>query len=186
MEQYLATIFEDIRHERNLVLLLILVEPDILKQNKFTDHEIDIIRNIALEKVHRQRNLIEIVALDLLEEQFSDQKMTYPNIINEPELLKIKRRGDKIKNLKYQTEKQDHEKLYKRPKNDNEYYKKKFKTLNKKNVLIIITENLIGSASSISSSTLGLINPGAGIIISSSTTLLANIAILITNEYTQN
>ena len=73
MDQYFATIFEDIRHERSLILLLSLVEPDILKQSKFTDHEIDIIKNIALEKLHRQRNLKEIVALDLLEKQFSDQ-----------------------------------------------------------------------------------------------------------------
>ena len=34
------------------MLLLSLVEPDILKQSKFTDHEIDIIKNIALEKLH--------------------------------------------------------------------------------------------------------------------------------------
>ena len=73
MDQYFATIFEDIRHERSLILLLSLVEPDILKQSKFTDHEIDFIKNIALEKLHRQRNLKEIVALDLLERQFSDQ-----------------------------------------------------------------------------------------------------------------
>ena len=50
-------------------------------------------------------------------------------------------------------------------------------------MLLIITEILIGSASTISSSTMGLINPGAGIIISSSTALLTSIAILITNEY---
>ena len=30
---------------------------------------------------------------------------------------------------------------------------------------------------------MGLVNPGAGIVISSSTTLLTSIAILITNEY---
>ena len=67
MEQYSAIISEDVRHERSLILLLSLTEPDILKQSKFTDYEIDIIRNIALEKLHRQRNLNEIVALDLLE-----------------------------------------------------------------------------------------------------------------------
>ena len=53
----------------------------------------------------------------------------------------------------------------------------------KKKVLIIITEFLIGSASTISSSTMGLIYPGVGIIISNSTALLTNIAILITKEY---
>ena len=51
MEQYFNTIFEDIRHERSLILLLSLVEPSILSQSKFTDHEIDIIKNIALEKL---------------------------------------------------------------------------------------------------------------------------------------
>ena len=72
MEQYFNTIFEDIRHERSLILLLSLVEPDILKQSKFTDHEIEIIKNIALEKLHRQRILKEVVAMDLLEKQLND------------------------------------------------------------------------------------------------------------------
>ena len=57
MEAYFATIFEDIRHERSLFLLLSFVEPDILKQSKFKGHEIDIKKNIALEKLHRQRNV---------------------------------------------------------------------------------------------------------------------------------
>ena len=72
MEQYFNTIFEDIRHERSLTLLLSLVEPDILKQSKFADHEKDILKNIALEKLHRQRNLKKIIAFDFLEKQFSD------------------------------------------------------------------------------------------------------------------
>ena len=48
-------------------MLLSLVEPSILKQAKFTDHEIDIIKDLALQKLHRQRNLKEILALSLLE-----------------------------------------------------------------------------------------------------------------------
>ena len=64
MQQYFATFSQDVRHERTLFLLLSLVEPDILRQSKFTDHEIDIIKNLALEKLLRQRNLKEIVALD--------------------------------------------------------------------------------------------------------------------------
>ena len=72
MEAYFNTIFEDVRHERSLILLLSLVDPDILRQNKFTDHEIDIIKNIALGKLHRQRNLKEYVAMDLLEKQLND------------------------------------------------------------------------------------------------------------------
>ena len=72
MEAYFNTIFEDIRYERTLILLLSLVEPDILKQSKFNDHEIQIIKNLALEKLHRQRILKEVVAMDLLEKQLDD------------------------------------------------------------------------------------------------------------------
>ena len=55
--------------------------------------------------------------------------------------------------------------------------------MHKKKILLIITEILIGSGLTIGSSTMGLINPGAGIIISSSTALLTSTAILITIEY---
>ena len=72
MEQYFNNIFEDIRYERALILLLSLTDSDILRQSRFNNDEIDIIENIALEKLHRQRNLKEIIALDLLEKQFSD------------------------------------------------------------------------------------------------------------------
>ena len=110
----------------------------------------------------------------------------YPNLNNEPELLQIKTRDDEIKNIKYQTEKHDHENILKSFEIDNEYHKKKYKNLNKKKILLVITEILVGSASTVSSSTMGLINPGAGNIISSSTALLTSIAILITNEYISN
>ena len=65
MEEYFATLFEDVRHERSVNLLLSLVEPDILKQVKFTDHEKDRNKKIAPEKLHRQRILKATVALDL-------------------------------------------------------------------------------------------------------------------------
>ena len=48
----------------------------------------------------------------------------YPNLIKEPEILKIKTRDDEIKNLKYQTEKHDHENILKSLEIDNENYKK--------------------------------------------------------------
>ena len=67
MENYFSNIFEDIRHERSLILLLSLVEPTILKQSKYTDHEIEIIKNLALEKLYRQRILKEYHAMSLLE-----------------------------------------------------------------------------------------------------------------------
>ena len=75
MEAYFATMFEDVRHERSLILLLSLTDPDILKQSKFTDDEINTIKNLALEKLHRQRILKEHIAMDLLEKQFSDQSI---------------------------------------------------------------------------------------------------------------
>ena len=53
MEQYFAMIFEDIRHERSLILLLSSTDPDNLKQSKFNDDELNIIKNLALEKLHR-------------------------------------------------------------------------------------------------------------------------------------
>ena len=57
---------------------------------------------------------------------------TYPDLKNEPNSLKIKTRDDEFKSLKYQTEKHDHENILKILKIDNEYYKKKYKSLIKK------------------------------------------------------
>ena len=108
---------------------------------------------------------------------------TYPDLKNEPELLKIKTKDDEIKELKYRTEKHDHENILKSLKSDSESYKKKYKSLNKKKVLLIITEVLIGSGSAITSSTFSLINPSIGSPIASGSALLTSIAILITNEY---
>ena len=52
---------------------------------------------------------------------------TYPDLKNEPELLKIKTRDDENRNLKYQTEKHNHENILKGLNIDNEYYKKNIK-----------------------------------------------------------
>ena len=108
---------------------------------------------------------------------------TYPNLNIEPKLLKIQTGDDEIKNLKYQTEKHDLENIIQSLKIDKEFYKKKYNSLNKKKVLLIITEISIGSGFAITSSTLGQINPSAGIIISCGTALLTSTAIFITNEY---
>ena len=54
MGQYFSTMSEDVRLERSLVLLLSLTDPDILRQSKIRVHEIEIIKNLALEKLHRQ------------------------------------------------------------------------------------------------------------------------------------
>ena len=67
MEQYFSNLFEDIRHEQSLIILLSLIDPDMLKQSKFTDDEIIIIKILAHEKIHRQRILKEYYAVSLLE-----------------------------------------------------------------------------------------------------------------------
>ena len=55
---------------------------------------------------------------------------TYPNTNSESELLKLKTRNVEIKNLKYQTEKHANENILKSLKVDNEFHKKKYKSLN--------------------------------------------------------
>ena len=67
MEQSFATMFKNIRQERNLILLLSLTDPNKVKQSEFTDHEIKIIKSLSLEKLHRQRNLKKYVAVFLVE-----------------------------------------------------------------------------------------------------------------------
>ena len=109
--------------------------------------------------------------------------MAYPSLNNDPELLKIKPKDDHLKELQLRTEKHDHENLLKSLKADNEKYKKIYKSLNKKKILLIITKILVGTSSAVGSSTMGLMNPSVGIVISSSTALLTSIAKLITNEY---
>ena len=98
MEQYFSNLIEDNRYERSLISSLSLVEPDILKQSKFTDSEVSILKDIPLEKIFRQRNLKKYFAMDLLEKQFSDfQLSTFPKKNIEPELLKIKTNHDENK-----------------------------------------------------------------------------------------
>ena len=72
MENYFIKLFDNIHYERSLILLVSLTDPDILKQSKITYDEIEIIRNLALEKLNKQRRLKEHIAMDLLERPFSD------------------------------------------------------------------------------------------------------------------
>ena len=103
--------------------------------------------------------------------------MFYPILKSEDPTLLKKTKVDEIKELKYETEKHDHQNFMKSLKNDIDFYINKYESLNKMEVLIFITELLFGFASTISSSTLSIINPSADIIISSSTALLTSLAI---------
>ena len=108
----------------------------------------------------------------------------YPNLkTDDVELLKIKTKDDQLKELQNKTEKHDHENISKCLEKDNKSIKKKYISLKEKTILLIISEILVGAGSAVGSSSMALINPGAGIVISSSTALLTSIAILITNEY---
>ena len=107
----------------------------------------------------------------------------YSDLKNDIELLKIKTKDDQLKDLQYKTEKHDDENILKSLKVENEFYKKKYRSLNKKKVLLIITEILVGSGSAISTSAMSIVNPSIGIVLTSSTALLTSLAILITNEY---
>ena len=68
---------------------------------------------------------------------------TYPNLENDRESLKIETREDGIEGLRYKSEKYDYGKNLKSPKIRNESYEKKYKSLNKKKVLLIIIEILL-------------------------------------------
>ena len=70
MEAYFASIFEVVRHERSLLILLWLTDLDILRQGKFTDVEIDITKILPPEKLHRQRILKEVAALPFSKNNF--------------------------------------------------------------------------------------------------------------------
>ena len=67
MEAYFSNMFDDVGHERSKILPLSLTDPDILGQSKFTDDELKIIKNLALEKLHSQIILKEYHAVSLLE-----------------------------------------------------------------------------------------------------------------------
>ena len=66
MENYFANLFEDIRYERSLILLLSLTDSNILTQYGYKEDEINIIKNIALEKIHRQKQLKDYIRANLM------------------------------------------------------------------------------------------------------------------------
>ena len=67
MEQNFATMFEDKGHERSLYLLSSLTDPDISKHSKFTDHETNQRKFLALERSRRQETIIKYIAVSFLE-----------------------------------------------------------------------------------------------------------------------
>ena len=67
MEQYFATMFKDVRHERSPFLSPSVTDLDKLKQSKIIDDKINKIKHLAQKKLHTQRLLKEYVAVSLME-----------------------------------------------------------------------------------------------------------------------
>ena len=111
--------------------------------------------------------------------------MTYPELKQEAQLLKITPKDVEIKELKYKTEVHDYENILKSLKVDNEYYKKKFKNLNKKKVYFSILEIIMGASGLTVGTALSVTRVGAtiGIPIAGASAFLTSVAVLITNEY---
>ena len=85
--------------------------------------------------------------------------------------------------MKYQTEKHDHENILNSPKTDDKIYKKKYSSLNEKNVFMIVSEISIGSV--IMGVGSGLTLSGlvpVGIFCASTISILSSISTLVTNE----
>ena len=110
-----------------------------------------------------------------------------PNMNNDPEFSKIKTRDDHLKKLHYKTEKHDYENILKSLGTDCDFHKKKYKNLNKKKIIMIVSEFLIG----ISGLTVGSgfsisgLAP-VGLVIVGSISFLSSTSTLITNEYFSN
>ena len=60
---------------------------------------------------------------------------------------------------------------------------KKYKSLSKKKILLIVVEILIDGGSAVGTSTMGLINPSVRKVLTSGTASLSSLAILMTKEY---
>ena len=113
--------------------------------------------------------------------------MVNPDLTNEDTLLLKKTTwDDEIKELSYETEKPDHENVFKSPKVDGDYCKKKHRSFINKRKILSSSEFIVGSGSTTTTSTLSLLNPSVGIIGTSSSALLTSTAIFIENEYVSN
>ena len=109
--------------------------------------------------------------------------MTHSNSKNEDPTLLKNIIVDKIKELRYRSEKQEFDNLSESPKIGNDFCKKCKKCPNKKAKQRIFTEILIGSGSTIANSTMSIANLNAGALASSFSAPITSIALLITIEF---
>ena len=114
-----------------------------------------------------------------------DQDGVYSNLMKDATLLKVKTKDDEIKELKYKAEKHDYENILKSLKIDNEFYKKKFKSLSKQKIYISVLEVLAGASGFAVGTALSVTGVGAsiGVPIAGVSSFLVSVAVLLTNEY---
>ena len=112
--------------------------------------------------------------------------MSYPKLNGKPEKLRIGIKHNEVKKLISKTEKQSYQNLLESPKIDKEYFRKTYKSSDKKEILLTVSEILFGSSSTLVSSTSTIVNPGVGIPIANSWAPMTSKATLITNDFFQN
>ena len=86
MDKHFATLFEYVRKEKSLILLLSKTDPYIMKQSGFMDCEKKL-KKLALEEIHRQKNNEGIYSFIFKGVVFSVWKiMAYSDLNNNPDL----------------------------------------------------------------------------------------------------
>ena len=116
---------------------------------------------------------------------YPNLKSDVPTLKSEAELIKITTKDDEVKTLKYKTERYDYENILKSLKIDGDYYKKKYKSINKIQIYNAVLGILEGASGVIVGAALSVTGVGAviGVPVVTATTFIASIATLITNEY---
>ena len=111
--------------------------------------------------------------------------MSYPKINNDPELLKVKTRDDEMKDMKYKTEKYDHENIIKSLKIDKDHSNQNYSKRKKKKIFITTLKRLTSASGLAVGRSLTVTGVGAsiGVPVAGCTSILPSVATLFTNEY---
>ena len=96
-EEFFATLFKDVSHERSIILLLPLTAPDIFKQSQYTVLEINKIESLAIEKIRRQKHYKNTWLRNYYIGVFISRKKDWSYFERRPKIFKIETRGDEIK-----------------------------------------------------------------------------------------
>ena len=72
MDRNFESIFQDVRHERTLILILAIIEPQILLDAKFSQSDVNKMTTIAKEKILRRKMLVIFIYITNLFLNFSN------------------------------------------------------------------------------------------------------------------